>query len=112
MRGTSAEETLHIKEAHKRLAATHGSRVCAYRADNGILSYPHFKDATRICVKQTSFYGVLSHNQNMIVDRRIKEPTLGSWTLLLHSTRLCSEAVRIILWNFYFKSDFKRYNSL
>ena len=43
MRGTSEGDTLHAKEAYKRLADTHGYRFCAYRVDNGRLSYPPYR---------------------------------------------------------------------
>ena len=38
MRGASAEETHQSKESYKRLAATNGARVYAYRAQNGIFA--------------------------------------------------------------------------
>ena len=41
VRGSSAEETLCTKEAYERLEATHRSRVCAYRADNGRSQSPY-----------------------------------------------------------------------
>ena len=47
MRGTSSEETIYTKEAYKRLAATHGDRVCAYRADNGRFTDPQFKETVQ-----------------------------------------------------------------
>ena len=53
-----------------------------------------------------------SHHQNKIVEHRIKELTLGSWTLLLHATRLWPEAVSTIMCPFSFKSACQRYNSL
>ena len=53
-----------------------------------------------------------SHHSNSIVDHRIKSLNLVSQTLLLHSTRLCSEAVINMLWPLSFKADFQRYNSL
>ena len=55
---------------------------------------------------------MVSHHQNTIVERRIKELTLVSRNLLLHTIRLCPEAVSTIMWPFYFKAVWKRYNSL
>ena len=41
MRGTSGEETLQAKEVYKRLKATNGDRVCAYRGDNRRFADPN-----------------------------------------------------------------------
>ena len=43
------------------------------------------------------------HHQNAIVERRIKELTLGSQNFLLHATILWPETVSTMLWPFYFK---------
>ena len=112
MRRTSAEETLQEKEAYKRLAATHGARVCNYRADNRSFTDSLFKDAVQTCRQHISYCGVGYRHQNEIVKHRIKEFTLGSWTLLLHTTRLWLEVVITMMWSFSFKSVCMRYNSL
>ena len=112
MRGTSSEETLQTKESHERLAATHRSRLCTYRSDNGRYSETLFKEAIQTCRQQISYYGVGSNHQNEIFERRIKELALGSRILLIHTTRLWPEAVKTMLWNFYFKAASQRYNSL
>ena len=72
MRETFSDETLHAKEVYKRLAATHGARVCAYRAENVRFSYPPFKEVIRSCRQKIRFCGVVSHHHNAIVERRIK----------------------------------------
>ena len=112
MRETSAEETLHAKEAYKRLAATHGARVCAYRAENVRFSYLPFKEGIRSYRQQIRFCGVGSHHQNAIVELRIKEITLVSQKLLPHATILWPEAVSTILWNFSLEADCHRYKIL
>ena len=106
------EETLQEKEAYERLAFTHGSRVCAYREDNGIFADTLLKEAVQTCGQKISYCGVGSHHQNTIVERKIKELTLGSQTLLLHSTRLCQEEVITMMWNFSFKAEYQSYNIL
>ena len=70
------------------MAATHGSRVYTYRADNGRFADPQFKEAVQTCGQQIGYCGVVTHHQNAIVELRIKELTLGTRTLLLHATRL------------------------
>ena len=54
MRGTSDEETLREKEAYERLAATHGSRVYTYRADNGRFADTLFKEEVQAYGQQIS----------------------------------------------------------
>ena len=88
MRGTSDEEILWAKEAYECLAYTHGARVCTYTADNRRFTETHLKETVQTCGKQMSYFGVGSHRKNTIVERRIKELILGSWTLPLHATRL------------------------
>ena len=46
------------------------------------------------------------------MERRIKEFTLSSWTLLLHTTRLWPESVSTMLCPLYFKAEYQMYNSL
>ena len=72
IRVTPSEETLHAKESYECLESTHRDRVCAYRADNGRFVDLLFKNAVQTCVKQISYCGVGSHNQNVIVKCRIK----------------------------------------
>ena len=99
MRVTSTEETLQSKEAYKRLTDTHKYRLCTLREDNGRFSDPLLKELFQTCRQNISKYVVVSHHQNKVVDHRIKELTLVSWTLLLHTTRLYPESVSTILWN-------------
>ena len=64
MRGTAAEKILRAKEAYRRFSDTHGTRVCAYRVDNGRFEEPLFKEAVHTCREQISYCGVDSHQQN------------------------------------------------
>ena len=73
---------------------------------------PYSRRQYKTCGQQISYCGVGYHHQNAIVGCRIKEFILGSWTLLLHATRLWSELVSNMLWNFFFKAACQRYNSL
>ena len=59
-----------------------------------------------------SYFGVGSHHKNAIVECRIKELTLDRWTLLLHVTRLWTDAVITLLWPFLFNAECKIYNRL
>ena len=62
-----------------------------------------FKEDIRRCGLKISFCGVGDHRNNEKMECRIKEPTLGRRTLLLHATILCKESVRTMLWPFPFK---------
>ena len=73
---------------------------------------PPSKEAIRSCGKQIIFYEVGSHQQNGIVERMIKELSVGIQTLLLHATRLFTEAVSTMLCHLSFESSGHRYNSL
>ena len=86
--------------------------VYAYRADNRRFSEPLFKEAFQNCGHHIRYSGVGSHHKKEIVERRIKSLTLGSGTLLLHTTILWPEAVSTILWPFSFKSSCQKYNIL
>ena len=112
MRGTQEEETLLSKEVYERLTLTHGARVYTYWVDNRRFAETLFKEAIQKCRQQMSYCGVGSHHQNAIVERRIKELTLGSCTFLLHTTRLWPKAVSNMPWPFYFKASCQRYNRL
>ena len=111
MRVTSDEETIQAKESYELLTATHGVRVCAYRSDKKNPE-PLFKESVNTCGQQISYCGVGYHHQNAIVERIIKEFTLGNRNLLLHSIRLCPESVSTMLWIFLFNTVFQRYNIL
>ena len=50
--------------------------------------------------------------QNEIVERRIKEFTIVSWTLFIHATTMWPKAVTTMLWPFSFKAVRQRHNSL
>ena len=55
---------------------------------------------------------MVSYHQNAIVERRIKELTPCTRTLILHATRLWPESVSTMIFTFSFKAAFHRYNSL
>ena len=68
MMGTSYKEILQPKETYECLESTHGTRVCAYRVDNGIFLKPLLKEVVQKCGQQISYYGVVSKYQNAIFE--------------------------------------------
>ena len=87
-RGTSAVETFQDEETYKLLSATNGASICAYRADSRRFIDPLLNESVQTCGQKITYCGVGSHDQNEIVECRIKESNLGSHKLLLHDTRL------------------------
>ena len=55
---------------------------------------------------------MLSHHQNEIVECRIKELTLGSWTPHPHINRLWTQTVITMRWPFSFNTVFQIYNRM
>ena len=88
LRETSDEETSQSKESYKCLVDTNRSRLCSFRADNGIFVDLLFKESVQTWGQYINYCGVGSCQQNSIVERRIKELILGSQTILLHTTKL------------------------
>jgi hypothetical protein len=56
-------------------------------ADNGRFADSGFKQAVKDCNQKITYCAVGAHHQNGIVEKRMKELTLISWTLLLHAKR-------------------------
>ena len=104
MRGTSAEENFQANESYECLAASHGNRVCAYRVDSRRFTETLFKETVQAYLQKISYCGVVSHHQNETVENSIKEFTLGIRTLLLHYTRLWTDALSTIMLPFSFKA--------
>ena len=75
-----------------------------YHADNGHFAEPAFVKDCESKYQQLTFCGVGAHHQNAIVERRIKEITLGSQTLLLHAKHHWPEYITTMLWPFTVKS--------
>ena len=92
------------------MESTHGDRVCTYRVDNGRFTDKKVKEAVQTWGQQISYSRVGSHHRNATVETRIKELTLGSWTLHLHTTRLRLEYLSTMLWTLSFKADYQRYD--
>jgi hypothetical protein len=65
-----------------------------------------FKDANQ----SITFCAVGAHHQNGIVERRIKELTLISRTLLLHAKRHWPDYITTMMWPFALKEAAYRLN--
>ena len=63
-----------------------------YHADKGSFTEQTFKSAIEDSNQTITFYGVVSHHKNPIVEIRIKTLTLEAITFLLHAKRYFPEA--------------------
>jgi hypothetical protein len=84
----------------------HIIRITDIFADQG------FQDDCHLSNQVITFCGVGSHHQNGIAKCKIKELTLGAWTLLLHAKRMLPEYILAILWPFALKCAKDRLNNL
>ena len=112
MRDLSAESTLAAKREFELRCALRGILVLCYHADNGCFAEPAFVKDCKSKHQRLTFCRVGAHHQNAIVERRIKEITLGSRTLLLHAKRHLPEYITTMLWPFAVKSMQDMVNNL
>ena len=97
MKDLTLSETLMAKHAYERFLASLGIDSKAYHADNGCFADKGFWDDCLSSNQMITFCGVGSHHQNGIAEQKIKDITLGAWTLLLHAKRMLPEYISTIL---------------
>ena len=85
MKDLTLAETLLAKHAYEKYLASLGVKSKAYHADNARFADNGFQDDCVLSNQTVTFCGVVSHNQNVIAERKIKDITLGDRTLLLHA---------------------------
>ena len=103
MRDLGLEKTLLAKSAFKRHANEGGISIASYRADNGCFADAGFQKAITDANQSITFCAVGAHHQNGIVEQRIKELTLISWTLLLHAKQHWPDYITTMMWPFALK---------
>jgi hypothetical protein len=103
MKDLTLSETLMAKHTYERFLASLGVDSKAYHANNGCFADKGFRDDCISSNQTITFCGVDSHHQNGIAERKIKNITLGAWTLLLHAKRMFPEYISTILWPFAVK---------
>ena len=112
MRDLGLDETLLAKSAFERHANEGGISIESYRADNGRFADAGFQKAIKDANQSINFCAVGAHHQNGIVERRIKELTLISRTLLLHAKRHWPDYITTMMWPFALKEAAYRLNRL
>ena len=73
---------LSAKKEFEHRCAVRGVKVKHYHADNVIFSEPAWINNSKRCKQDLTFFGVGSHHQNGISERKIKDVTLISRTML------------------------------
>ena len=103
MQDLGLDETLLAKSAFERHANDGGVSITSYRADNSHFADAGFQKAITDANQSITFCAVGAHHQNSIIERRIKELTLISWTLLLHAKRHWPDYITTMMWPFALK---------
>ncbi len=112
MRDLTLDETLLAKTSFERHANEGGVNSESYCADNGRFADSGFQQAVKDCNQKITHCPVKAHHQNGIVERRIKELTLISRTLLLHAKCHWPDYVTTMMWPFALKEAAYRLNWL
>jgi hypothetical protein len=103
MKDLTLSKTLMGKHAYERFLASLGVDSKAYHANNGHFADEGFQNDCIPSNQTITFCGVGSHHQNGIAERKIKDITLGAWTLLLDAKQMFPEYISTILWPFAVK---------
>ena len=106
----SGEATVEAKRAYEKKAATNAVRVQAYHGDNGRFADSEFYADVKDCGQDITFCGVGSHHQNGIAEKKIRDITEHSRTLLAHGRHMWPEAVKTCLWPFALKAAERAHN--
>ena len=97
MRGLTAESTLAAKKEFEHRFAARGVKVKHYHADNGRFTEPAFVQECKRCHQDLTLCGVDAHHQNGTSGREIKDVSLISRTLLLHTMFYWPEYITIVM---------------
>ena len=115
VRVTSDNETFQSKEVYKHLAVTHSISIYFYNEYHERSLDTLFKVSSKYFGKRIIYCGLVSHNQNTIVECRIKEFILGRrctplyippyygwrlwalWPVPYHS-RYCARGTIALIW--------------
>ena len=84
-KSATAEETIKGKIAFELFARSHGIKIQAYHADNGIFRANAWVQNCIQAEQSLTFAGVNAHHQNGIAERRIREVQELTRTMLIHA---------------------------
>ncbi len=112
MQDLGLDETLLAKSSFEQHANEVGISINAYCANNGCFEDAGFQKAIKEANQSITFCAVGAHHQNGIVERRIKDLTLISWTLLLHAKKHWPDYITTMMWQFALKEAAFQLNRL
>ena len=107
----SAEETIKAKRAFEQYAENRGVRVQAYHADNGIFKAKKWVEECQQRKQDLTFAGVITHHQNGVAERRIRELQETTRAMLIHATKRWPGVVTIHLWPYAIRMANQAYNN-
>ena len=108
----TAEAAMEAKNAYEVKAAEFGVRIRSYHGDNGRFAELRWVTDSEEKGQKLSFCGVGSHHQNGIAEKRIRDLTEYSRTLLIHGNQVWPEAVKLALWPYALKEAERIFNEL
>jgi len=97
-KSTSVEETIQGKEKFEAYTASCNVQVVHYHADNGIFANNKFGQAVSNAKQTLSFCGIITHFQNGVVERRIRELQDNAQTMLIHMAKRWPMVITTHLW--------------
>jgi hypothetical protein len=103
MHDLTLDKTLLAKSSFERHANKGGVSIISYHAENGQFADTWFQQAIKDSNHNITYCAVGAHHQNGIVERRIKELTLISRTLLLHGKWQLPNYISTMMWPFALK---------
>jgi hypothetical protein len=91
------------KQKFEQLAATHGVKIKAYRADNGIMSKKEYMQDAANCQQSVTLSGVNQHNHNGIAENNICTVCDRARSMLFYAISKWPDKITIDLWPFALK---------
>ena len=104
MHNFTLEETLLTKRAYMKVQAQAGCTAKHYHANNGSFSDKGFHQDITNKGQSITFCGVGVHHQNVIIENRNKQLTLGVRTLLFYGMHHWPQMVDTMFWPFAMKA--------
>ena len=98
MTSMNSEQTVEAKLAFERFAHKHGVTIKHYHCDNGRFADKVFLQSVEASHQTISFCGVSAHHQNGVAERRIRDLSESTRTMLLHASHRWPQAIVSNLW--------------
>ena len=86
-KSTTVDETVLVKHAFERFAASHGVVIRHYHADNERFADSKWRKDCSSKGQTLTFCGVNAHFQNGVTEHRIRELQEHARTMLIHASK-------------------------